>query len=322
MLYRTTLNPGVFEDQPEAGYWNTVVSILQEMNRDCLLLSLWDGRLEQVIASRLQHVDERFRPKVKALLSRLRDRGRIIRTRRRSNRPPSGHDAWLDEALALPDIEEAFLFARERHLEHHEKAKSHPSSVAVELAAMHERWSARLDTHPVTRCTADVLPFLEPILLHSKRVWIIDYCIFKVLSDGRVGGRRFFPAIRKCLEIWAANDLRRFEFLIHTEVPEGYPVSELENYVAAWRPSVRRCLPRDDSTVAIRFWRSTPGREFHRNRFLSSEIACVQIGKGFDIQDKPGHRKPDLLTLLHEEAARSVEGELSRYKLFAEISLR
>ena len=75
-------------------------------------------------------------------------------------------------------------------------------------------------------------------------------------------------------------------------------IAVLEDYVAAWRPAVRDHLPDDVSKVAIRFWRSTPGREFHKNRFLSTEIACVQIGKGFDIPDKPEHRKPDLMTLL------------------------
>jgi hypothetical protein len=193
-----------------------------------------------------------------------------------------------------------------------------PRAIAIEDAATSEYWKARCsDWHPRRRFV-DVLPPLGRLVRFSRKVWLIDYCMIKHFEGGRI--EKIAPTVKELLRQWAAAAVPRAEFKLVTENPENHSCETLRRWVEPLRYEVQQYLPADHAPVAVVFY-NAPHREFHRNRFLLTDVACVQVGKGFDLPARPSGGR-EVLTLLSHDTSKTVESDFDLWRAPIEVSLR
>jgi len=322
VLYPTTINPGVFDNNVESQYWSAVAGILREVQRNCLLYSLSGGELTQETAHRLARLDVRCAPQIKVLYNRLHDMRRFVTVPRLRAKGPQTNEDWLSEALALNRERELHtIVARGIDIAHDPDARSNKVCVGVESAALDNHWNQRRNAESPRRCAKEILPLLKPVLLHSRKVWLVDYLVGTALQGSNANQRRrFIETIKACVAMWRDAYVKRRELIVMTTTDSGHQRGYLEQISQPLKSALVGTCPADDSTVAIRFY-FDPDKSFHRNRFLITERGCVQIGKGFDfVLGRQGQH--DVLTLLEESAAQQVEDQLRPYKDYVEVTLR
>lgn len=319
LLYPIAMTPGVLGDEPDPRYWREIEDVFSEAERNCLLCSLADGKLDLELRDRLNSLSNEYADDIRRYHSRFADRNRIVRIP--ASRPgvnPVTDGQWIDEALALPGHNRLFaLFVRECCLR--ESKVDDASCIAVECAHRAERWENReAASNLVDRCVTDVMPLVAPVLRYSERVWVIDYLLGKNGIDPDTSP--WVSTLNQLLRFWSANRMDRFEFVIHTLWPRRYksgrPVlqdgAELGGCLDRWRAALRdkKILADDDSRVVLKLYERE--KYFPKDRFLTTEMAGLQIGKGFDLSDR-NRGKTTTLSLLNEATTRNVENGLDPY---------
>jgi len=325
VLHPATINPGVFDGANGMAYCNSVAAVMRDFCHNCILASLADGNLQWELQETMrQELPEDCRVEIQTLFARLRDLNRIL-PYGLLGQFPTNNSEWLDEALRHNLFA---VIARNADITAHPVAATQDHCVPVETASLNAHWNSRSQQQLIDRCSAQIQPLLEPVLQWSTRVRVIDYILGRDLWEGHqnappTGGRRWSGPVRYCLGQWAANGTERVEFIICTEWPrqhgseQGLDWADATNLRAAAEDWIQRAglaglLPDDESKTALQFWKCTD-RRFHRNRFLSTEVACVQVGKGFDYSMATADGQDSVL-LLEEAGARSVENEFRLYE--------
>jgi len=323
VLYRVTVNPGLFDPNRDPNHWNSVAHVLRGIIENGKLVSLGGSELIDEIADRVREVDSEFSAGIRPLLSTLRDLNRIETFPLVGPSKPKSNQEWLAEALAASndsDLPELFaIVAKQREIEKCAAARGRGVLVAVERAGTNERWNSRSSARVVGRHRAGVIGCVGDEIACAKRVQIIDYILFRAIVYGQESAVRFTGALGDLLQIWGRGDRERVEFLIDTWafVPPNrrFEIGECREHFSELRHDLRAFLPSDESKVAVRFWSGTRNTPFIKSRFLITEAACIQVAKGFDLVDTESTNHPEPITLFDDASSRKIEAPFTQQRL-------
>lgn len=313
MLYPVTLTPSSVETGGDTAYASCVHYIFGEVERNGVLFNFCDGRLAERISEHLG-TNTAEAAKLRTAWRRLKDLNRILRVRCRHQHESTPNE-WVAEALALDSPEPLFaIFARRDEL----SDVTDTRAMAVDAAPLSDVFATRRTDRHVPRNITQVLPPLAQLVRFSRKVWLIDYVIYKHLTENRA--EKIAPAVIELLRAWGvAAGAPRAEFKLVTENPGNHGLRALTTWAEPLKRAIATSLPNDVGSVSAVFY-SAPHREFHRNRFLLTELACVQVGKGFDIPRGNAIGK-EVLSLMSERTAREIEAAFDFWRPL-EVPLR
>lgn len=312
MLRDIAITPCVYRRDRDVSHWNAVALFMRDALRDCVVLNYRDGNWFQVVSQRLSGIPPEYARVIRALLSRMHDQNRLV-LRSRMTPAPDTDAGWLEEALGIHYADPLFAVvatgATIRECPNTRPAQD--QLIPFEMLCSSVRWVERSHERVVEREAGALIGALRPLFRRSQDVQIIDYKLLEVVACEGQNASRFVQFVRQCVAEWSLGVGPKRDFVVNSEMNRN-AAGSLSHAVEVLRAALRVGDP-PVGRIVLKCWCKSAERDFVRNRFAISEIAGVQVGKGFDpVTVGSRARQYDRVTLLSEEATREVLRDLRR----------
>lgn len=333
IFHNSSITPAIFRAEGSGEHWSKLVTHWRSLMPNTLLVDYRDGELRTRVIDELNQRQDSRAAKIRSLLSEM-SRASLVRTLLPdvTLEPLSRNDAcWFEQAMMAADELDGGLhglIAPASTVDLFPTDDVKTTAVRFEDLDLDDRWHDRPSEATVPRERRAVVDQIRTLLYWARTIKVADYIIYKTYLDDETRSldnrKRFLDTIRFLLQTWMSSDQPRAAFEVHTlyDAPSFRPrkgggntkltrgmksKSDVEReLLSSYRTmfgSECGSPSKIDASVTIHV---EDGRSrFTRERFLLTEMASVNMGKGFDLYSRSGSRDT-VIRLLDRSTAHQV----------------
>lgn len=323
MLYEFAMTPDLFDKKvisdDLAG--TILVQLLRGLEVNGLLADFHKGKWSEHITQRMVSISPKWLDKIKACLTVLKDRNRLVRHPKCMSGDPQCDGDWLNlafESNSRNAFQGIFLS---------QQLKEGCLSECAEYIGFYDaldsvRWRTLVNrSQSVIKTEDDYRLALLPILRHAKSLLLIDPYMNAIDS-------RFFETVKMCAKLMGQRGQARLDGRIHIHAelkrqkPEGLT---LDQYLNEWEKKLTPHASSEQRRFKVFLWEAIDKADKPHDRFFLTDQCGISVPGGLDCRYYSQANTTDW-SLLDEHVRKNrwaeYEPATSPYKLMGEREIR